>query len=149
MKKVLILIGFLIFQNSFGQVTANKNEQRFENEIVAVPNFEDVNEANLLYNSSGIEVKPDFPGGISKFYEYIGKNFNAPYTKVGGKIFVSFVIEKDGSLTEIKVLRDIGFGTREEALRVFKKCPNWKPGLQNGKPVRCQYTLPISIQPSK
>lgn len=103
-----------------------------------------VEEDNTVYNTAGIEVKPDFPGGIEKFYSFVGKNFNAP-EDASGKIWVTFVVEKDGSLTDIKV-RDIGYGTGAEAMRVLKKCPRWTPGEQNGKKVRCTYSLPISIQ---
>ncbi len=102
---------------------------------------------NQLYNSAGIEVKPDFPGGIEKFYKFVGSNFNVPEEEgLKGKVFVQFVVEKDGSLTDLKVLRDIGYGTGAEALRVLRKCPKWAPGEQNGKKVRCTYQLPISIQ---
>ncbi|GEM54663.1 energy transducer TonB [Flavobacterium branchiophilum] len=104
-------------------------------------------EPEILYNSAGIEVKPDFPGGIEKFYKFVGNNFQVPDEEgLKGKVYVSFVVEKDGSLTDIKVLRDIGFGTGAEAIRVLKKCPKWAPGEQNGKKVRCTYQLPISIQ---
>ena len=61
-------------------------------------------------------------------------------------MIVTFVIEKDGSLTDIKVIRDIGYGTGEEAIRVLKECKKWIPAEQNGQKVRVQYTLPISIQ---
>jgi periplasmic protein TonB len=63
-----------------------------------------------------------------------------------GKVYVTFVVEKDGSLTDIKVLRDIGYGTGKEAIRVLSKCPKWMPGEQNGKKVRVLYSLPITIQ---
>ena len=62
-----------------------------------------------------------------------------------GKIFIQFVVEKDGSLTDIKVMRDLGYGTGAEAIRVLKKSPKWKPGIQNGRAVRVLYSLPISI----
>ncbi len=104
-------------------------------------------EDNTVYNTAGIEVKPDFPGGIEKFYKYIGNNFQVPEEEgLKGKIYVTFVVEKDGSLTDIKVIRDIGYGTGKEAMRVLKSCPKWKPGEQNGKKVRVLYSLPISIQ---
>lgn len=100
-----------------------------------------------IYNTAGIEVKPDFPGGIDKFYKFIGKNYRVPEESgLKGKVFVSFVVEKDGSLTDIKVLRDIGYGTGKEAIRVLKSCPKWTPGEQNGKKVRVLYSLPISIE---
>ena len=93
-----------------------------------------VEEDNNIYNTAGIEVKPDFPGGLEKFYKFIGKNFQVPEEEgLKGKIFVTFVVEKDGSLTDIKVLRDIGYGTGKEAIRVLKSCPKWNPGEQNGK----------------
>ncbi|MBC7606494.1 MAG: energy transducer TonB [Burkholderiales bacterium] len=106
-----------------------------------------VEEDNNIYNTAGIEVKPDFPGGIDKFYKYVGKNYQVPEEDgLKGKVFVSFVVEKDGSLTDIKVIRDIGYGTGKEAIRVLKSCPRWNPGEQNGKKVRVLYSLPINIQ---
>lgn len=101
-------------------------------------------EDNTVYTS--VEVKPDFPGGIAKFYSFVMKSFRAPEDEeLNGKIMVQFVVEKDGSLTDIKVLRDLGFGTGKEAVRVLSNSPKWKPGIQNGRPVRVIYTLPISI----
>ena len=100
-------------------------------------------EDNTVYNA--VEVRPDFPGGIQKFYDFVGKNYRAPDEDVKGKVFVQFVVEKDGSLTDIKVVRDLGYGTGAEAIRVLKKSPKWKPGIQNGRPVRVLYSLPISI----
>lgn len=93
-----------------------------------------------------IEKKPEFPGGIQGFYKFISKEYRTPKIKgLVGKVYVSFIIEKDGSINEIKILRDIGYGTGEEAIRVLKLSPNWKPGEQDGKKVRCSYGLPISI----
>ena len=104
-------------------------------------------EDNTVYNTAGIEVKPDFPGGMEKFYSFVGKNYQTPEEEgLKGKVYVTFVVEKDGSLTDIKVLRDIGFGTGKEAIRVLNKCPRWTPGEQNGKKVRVLYSLPITIQ---
>jgi len=101
---------------------------------------------NTVYNTAGIEVKPEFPGGMDKFYKFIAENFNTPKVeKLAGKVYVTFVVEKDGSLTDIKVLRDIGHGTGKEAIRVLKLSPKWLPGEQNGRKVRCTYSLPISI----
>jgi len=106
-----------------------------------------VEEDNTIYNTAGIEVKPDFPGGIDKFLAFVGKNYQAPDEEgLKGKVYVTFVVEKDGSLTDIKVLRDIGYGTGKEAVRVLNKSPRWTPGEQNGKKVRCTFSLPISIQ---
>ncbi|HEU0137282.1 MAG TPA: energy transducer TonB [Flavobacterium sp.] len=104
---------------------------------------------NQIYNTAGIEVKPDFPGGINKFYNYVANNFKFEEEGVSGRVFVTFVVEKDGSLTDIKVVRDIGFGSGAEAIRVLKKSPRWIPGEQNGKKVRVLYSLPIAIQAPK
>ncbi len=107
----------------------------------------DIVDDNNIYNTAGIEVKPDFPGGMAKFYKYVGNNYRTPEEEgLAGKVYVTFVVEKDGSLTDIKVVRDIGFGTGKEAIRVLKSCPKWNPGEQNGKKVRVLYSLPITIQ---
>ena len=106
-----------------------------------------VEEDNSIHNMAGIEVKPEFQGGIGKFYDYVSRNYRIPEEDgLNGKVFVTFVVEKDGSLTDIKVIRDIGFGTGKEAIRVLKGSPRWNPGEQNGKKVRVQYSLPITIK---
>lgn len=105
-----------------------------------------VEEDNNIYNTAGIEVKPDFPGGMGKFYSYVGRTYTAPEDCGSGRVFVTFVVEKDGSLTDIKVLREVCPGSGKEAIRVLKSCPKWNPGEQNGKKVRVLYSLPITIQ---
>ncbi len=103
-----------------------------------------VEDENKIYTA--VEVKPEFPGGMAKFGEFISKNFKTPEDdEVNGKVIVTFVVEKDGSLTDIKVVRDLGFGTGKEAERVLRKCPKWKPGIQNGRAVRVSYSQSISI----
>ena len=105
---------------------------------------------NNVYNAASIEVKPDFPGGMQEFYKFIGANYKTPdVVGLSGKVYTTFVIEKDGSIADIKILRDIGHGTGEEAIRVLSLCPKWKPGEQYGMPVRVQYALPIALQSSK
>lgn len=101
-----------------------------------------------LYNTAGIEFKPEFPGGMNEFYKFIGTNYKVPTSKdfLGGKVYVTFIIEKDGNVSDIKILRDVGFGTGKEAIRVLELCPKWTPGRQNGKNVRCTYSLPIALQ---
>lgn len=98
---------------------------------------------------TAVEKNPDFPGGLEAFGRYLGKNIHYPAVarenNVQGKVYLQFVVEKDGSLTDIKVLRSLGSGTDEEAVRVLKSSPKWKPGIQNGRPVRVYYTVPISF----
>lgn len=103
---------------------------------------------NTVYNSAGLQVQPEFPGGMTAFYNYVNKNFRIPEIdqNMTAKIYVSFVVEKDGSLTAIKVLRDPGYGLGKEAERVLKSLKiKWSPGIQNGKPVRASFNLPITI----
>ncbi|SHF38008.1 TonB protein C-terminal [Flavobacterium fontis] len=104
-------------------------------------------EPEPVYASHQTEIKPEFPGGQKAFYSFIGKAFKAPDVPgFNGTVFVSFVIEKDGTLAEIKVLRDAGYGTGEEAVRVLKSSPKWQPATQRGVPVRCRYSIPIKIK---
>ncbi|MBR5082689.1 MAG: TonB family protein [Bacteroidales bacterium] len=94
-----------------------------------------------------VEEMPSFPGGESKMMEYIGKNIKYPQiareTGIQGRVFVSFVVEPDGSISNVKVLRGIGSGCDEEAVRVVKSMPKWKPGKQRGKAVRVSYQTAI------
>ncbi|RZL37919.1 energy transducer TonB [Pedobacter sp. Leaf250] len=95
------------------------------------------------------EEKPEFPGGITEFYKYLGKSFKYPTealrNKISGKLFIGFVVEKDGKLTNYKFKNDLGYGTREEAMRVLDECPNWNPGLQHGIPVKVSYNININL----
>ncbi|SHG08665.1 protein TonB [Flavobacterium micromati] len=107
------------------------------------------NENNIV-NSGVLDKLPEFPGGISKFYSYVGNNFEKPEienTTNTMRIFVSFVIEKDGKMTDIQVLKDPGYGLGKEAIRVLKSLrTKWIPGMLGGKAVRTAYNLPISVQ---
>ena len=101
---------------------------------------------DILHDTKGIDVKPEFPGGMDAFYQFIGNNYNCPKVKkLAGKVYVNFVIEKDGSLTALEVLRDNGHGTGKEEIRVLMLSPKWIPAEQNGQKVRCLFSLPISI----
>lgn len=117
----------------------------FSLQIVSAQEVNNISD-NLIYDIQGLDVKPDFPGGRSEFLKFIAKNYRTPdVKKLNGKVYVTFVIEKDGSLTNIKVLKDIGYGTGQEVIRVLELSPRWIPGEQNGKEVRCTYSIPISI----
>lgn len=100
-------------------------------------------------NSAVLDKMPEFPGGMAKFYSYVGNNFNRPELDVERtlKVYVSFVIERDGSITDVKVLNDPGYGLGKEAIRVLKSIKaKWSPGILNGKTVRTAYNLPITIK---
>ncbi|MBO7460743.1 MAG: energy transducer TonB [Bacteroidales bacterium] len=94
-----------------------------------------------------VEENPEFPGGTAKLLEYVQKNLKYPMmareSDIQGRVFVGFVVEKDGSISNVRVLRGIGGGCDEEAVRVVQTLPKFKPGKQRGNPVRVQYTLPI------
>jgi TonB family protein len=98
---------------------------------------------------TAVEQSPSFPGGGDAFARYIAKNIKYPAearkNKVEGRTVLTFVVEKDGSLSGITVLRSLGSGTDEEAVRVIKNSPKWKPGVQNGRLVRVQYSVPINF----
>ncbi len=97
-----------------------------------------------------VEEMPSFPGGDQKMLEYIAKNIKYPQiareSGIQGRVFISFVVEPDGSVSNVKVLRGIGGGCDEEAMRVVKSMPKWKPGKQRGKPVRVSYNLPVNFR---
>lgn len=92
------------------------------------------------------EISPEPMGGMAGWSRFLQKNMRYPNTDVQGRVVLSFVVERDGSLTDIKVIKGIDSQLDAEALRVLKIAPKWKPGLQSGKPVRVQYTIPINFQ---
>lgn len=140
MKKILILILISLAQNVFSQIKTEDNLSSYP--VVGVIN-EDSNDVHSL---AGIEVRPEFPGGIEEFQRFIKENYRIPEVAgLKGKIYMTFIIEKDGSLNDIKTIRDLKHGTGDEAIRVLKKSPHWIPGKQNGKLVRVLYSIPISI----
>lgn len=96
-----------------------------------------------------LDTKPQFPGGIEKFYRYIGNHFTSPILDENRniRIFVSFVVERDGSMSNIKVLNKPGQALEKEAIRVLQSIKaKWTPGMLNSKPVRTAYNLPITVQ---
>ncbi|MGK7392994.1 MAG: energy transducer TonB [Candidatus Cyclobacteriaceae bacterium M3_2C_046] len=94
-----------------------------------------------------VENQPQPEGGFADFYAFVGDNLKYPdkASRMGieGKVFVQFVVEKDGSLTDLQVVKGIGAGCDEEAVRVISKAPNWNPGKQRGQPVRVRMIFPI------
>ncbi len=107
-----------------------------------------------IYSHVSMETAPTYPGGMAKFYEFLGQNISYPKAamanKTQGTVNVSFTIEKDGSLTDIKAENELlGAGTEEEAVRVMKLSKRWNAGLINGEPVRVKYQLPIKFTMKK
>lgn len=102
-----------------------------------------------VYDFVSIEKQPEFPGGLKKFYQYLSKSIKYPQlaqeNNVQGKVFVSFIVEKDGELSDITITRGLGSGTDEEAVRVIENSPKWNPGIADGKPVRVKYNININF----
>ncbi len=96
-----------------------------------------------------VELMPSFDGGEEALYNWLSANIKYPQlakeTNISGNVIVTFVVEKDGSITGVQLLKDIGGGCGDEAIRVVKVMPKWKPGKQNGIPVRVQFNLPIKF----
>ena len=117
---------------------------RAQNEVVAPP-VEDIHDPKEPYTV--VEEMPEFPGGNDALFAYVGKELKYPEQAIEdgieGAVVVTFVVEADGKITGVKVIRGIGGGCDEEAVRVVRGMPNWKPGKMGGKAVRVKYNLPI------
>lgn len=107
-----------------------------------------VPEKQAIYTAA--EENPEFNGGVSEMYKFVNQNIKYPpaaqRANVSGRVFLKFVIEKDGSIGNVQVLKGIGFGCDEEAMKVISSMPKWKPGKQNGSPVRVYYNMPVLFQ---
>jgi protein TonB len=128
MKNYLVLFLLIFIQNSFSQ------------------NVEIEKPQEATYSTGMIDKVPEFPGGITEFYKYLSKSFNLLSERPKGKIIMTFIVEKDGSLGEMKIMKnemtpEIGI----EAIRVINSCPKWSPGIKNGKEVRVSYAVPINL----
>ena len=105
---------------------------------------------NNIYEGGGVEKFPEFEGGMSAWAKFLQRNMNYPIRaqedNIQGKVILSFVVEKDGSITDVTIIRGIGGGCDQEAMRVIKKSPRWKPGIQNKQNVRVRFTMPFVFQ---
>lgn len=106
---------------------------------------------NRIYDV--LEKLPNFPGGLEKFNKFLSRNIRYPAAdrqqNIQGKVVTTFVVERNGSLSNIKIVRSPTKAMRDEALRVLSLSPKWVPGRQNGKVVRAYYTMPITFTISK
>lgn len=97
-----------------------------------------------------VEQMPDFPGGMSALMQYLGKHIKYPVIAeengIQGRVIVTFVVEKNGSITDVQVIKSVDPSLDKEAVRVVKSMPNWIPGKQNGSAVRVKYTLPVTFR---
>ena len=122
------------------------DETEMEEYIPPEDDDEEIVEAEIF---TVVEAMPEFPGGMAKLMGYLGNNIKYPpfakETNIQGRVFINFVVEPDGTISNVKVLRGIGGGCDEEAIRVVNSMPKWKPGMQRGKPVRVSYNLPVKF----
>ena len=97
-----------------------------------------------------VEDMPEFPGGEQAMMKFVAENVQYPEEakekEISGRVLVGFIVEKDGSVNEVKIVRGIGGGCDEEAVRVVKAMPKWKPGKEKGKPVRVSYMMPFTFK---
>ncbi|WP_369753237.1 energy transducer TonB [Flavobacterium sp. WC2409] len=128
-----------------GTIGTSTTPSQGNSTVISAP----VDYGDTVVTTAILDKMPEFPGGINKFYNYIGKNFESP--EVNGessiRIYVSFVVEKDGSMSNIQVKNEPGYGLGREAIRVLKSMrTKWSPGMINSKAVRTSYNLPITVQ---
>jgi periplasmic protein TonB len=128
-------------------VEADQNTE--VDEYIAPVKQEDEESAEETQIFMVVESMPLFPGGETALYKFLAENIKYPQmakeSGIQGRVFVTFVVERDGSVTDVRVLRGIGGGCDEEAIRVVKNMPKWAPGKQRGKSVRVQYNLPVKF----
>ena len=135
--------------NEVGIINAEDNANKAQEEFTKVEiEEEDVAEEEEVFLV--VEEDPEYPGGMDELYKFVGKNLQYPAlakeNNITGRVYVSFVVEKDGSVSKVKVLKEIGGGCGNEAMRVVKMMPKWKPGKQHGRAVRTQFTLPVMFE---
>jgi len=136
-------------KNELGIVDMGDNADKAQEEFVPVEIEEEVVvEEEEIFQV--VEEEPEFPGGMEALYRYLGESIKYPQlakeNNIEGKVYVTFVVEKDGSIANPRILRDIGGGCGQEAVRVVKAMPKWKAGKQRGKNVRVQFNLPVSFK---
>ncbi|NDP21638.1 MAG: energy transducer TonB [Paludibacter sp.] len=127
----------------FTSESGNKDIIGYIGNPVPINKTEEVNEVPFVY----VEKMPEFPGNVFKFLsENIHYPQNAIDGDIQGKVYCEFVVNRDGSIVDIVVVRSVHPSLDKEAMRVIKLMPKWSPGLQRGKPVRVKYTLPVSFK---
>lgn len=133
-------ISYKVPNTTTSNVTPSSNPQKTKSSISGTDN---------LYNYDELDVKPSYPGGEIEMLTFIGKHVKYPNTAyesgIQGRVFVSFIVEADGAISNVEVVRGIGGGCDEEAVRVVKSMPQWLPGEYQRKPVRVRLLIPISF----
>lgn len=136
-------------KSAIGTVDFDKGTDEIEAPI-AKENAEIAGEGTEEKPFTVVEQMPQYPGGETEMYKFIMNNLKYPAKAseagIQGKVILNFVVGKDGKITNIKVVRGIGFGCDEEAVRVLQKMPSWNPGKMGGRPVPVYFTFPITFK---
>jgi outer membrane biosynthesis protein TonB len=172
---LVVGLSTLVFNTSRAKTVVAKVESKMEDvklpasdissienqdKVVQLPNIEIINPISQIVANDTIkeggnevfvttEINPEPPGGMQAFLKWIGENYEFPQEAIDagvkGSILTSFIVEKDGSLSNLKVMRDLSYNTGRRAIEMLKKSPKWSPAIQNGRKVRCEFTLPIRL----
>lgn len=128
MKKIIVLLLLFCSINSFSQTIEKQDDTN-------------------IYALAGIDVKPEFPEGLDKLNVLVNERYlkSGFPSEIKGKVYALFVIEKDGSLTDVKILRGVDSAKAKVLIQILESLPKWNPGKQNGKTVRVLYALPLVI----
>lgn len=132
----------------------DKETDEIEYQDLTTNNEEDVQETNVQADDNEIldmvEQMPSFPGGETALLQFLSSNVRYPTVaeenEIQGRVVVTFIVERDGSITEVKVANGVDPSLDREAVRVIKSMPKWKAGTQNGKPVRVKYSVPVTFR---
>ncbi len=132
-------------------VPESLEEEEWDTEGFVEPNFDEaVEDEDRPGVYMIVEQMPEFPGGDKSLFQFIADNTKYPADAkekgIKGRVFVNFIVEPDGSVSDIRVLRGIGGGCDEEAVRIVESMPKFKPGMQNGEAVRVSYTVPVNFR---
>ncbi len=141
---ICLLVGLVSYTSAFSQEVKTPS--------APVQSSDTSKQEERIFES--VEDQPEFPGGIDSLYKFIAQNIkytpSAKENGIEGRVIISFVVNEDGTLSDVKSVlpasRKLGHGLEEEAIRVVKMMPNWKPGSQGGKLVKIKYTLPIMFK---
>lgn len=131
------------------EINAEIDQETEVEEYIPPPVEEEEEEVVEVEIFTVVEQMPEFPGGAGAMMKYLGDNIQYPQMarEIGtqGTVFVTFVVEPNGAITGVRILRGIGSGCDEEAIRVVKSMPKWTPGKQRGRSVRVQFNLPVKF----
>ncbi|MBF4515828.1 hypothetical protein IRZ71_05715 [Flavobacterium sp. ANB] len=147
MRKMLFtVVGFVLLFSC-----QNNSKPVLKKPVLKVVKLENSkSDDNEVYNLASVDTLPKYPGGIEKFHAFLKKNYVIPEEVIknealGHPVFATIKIEKDGTVSEIEIIRDFGYGSGPELKRVLKLSSNWVPAIKDGKPVRCLYSIPYYV----